>query len=291
VVYALAEFDPASPLLADAIRYLVAHRHGSGGWMSSYDTGWILAALVSSARATGDLQAEFAYSSTLNNQPLAEGQAVGLENRNPVRAAVPLTQLMGQGNQLRFTRDSGPGRLYYRAYLEVGKPVESVMALDSGLAVSRMYTLAGMECVSSECPSIERASTQISNPVVVAHLTITVPEDMYYLVVEDFIPAGSEIVNTQLNTAQTGLGRAEGEIYSPNDPLGDGWGRWFFDQPEIYADHIRWVASYVPAGTYILTYRLLPMQPGEYRVLPARAYQYYFPEIQGRSAGLIFKIE
>ena len=291
VVYALAEFDPASPLLADAIRYLVAHRHGSGGWMSSYDTGWILAALVSSARATGDLQAEFAYSSTLNNQPLAEGQAVGLENRNPVRAAVPLTQLMGQGNQLRFTRDSGPGRLYYRAYLEVGKPVESVMALDSGLAVSRMYTLAGMECVSSECPSIERASTQISNPVVVAHLTITVPEDMYYLVVEDFIPAGSEIVNTQLNTAQTGLGRAEGEIYSPNDPLGDGWGWWFFGQPEIYADHIRWVASYVPAGTYILTYRLLPMQPGEYRVLPARAYQYYFPEIQGRSAGLIFKIE
>jgi hypothetical protein len=33
------------------------------------------------------------------------------------------------------------------------------------------------------------------------------------------------------------------------------------------------------------------LQPGEYRILPARAYQFYFPDVQGNSAGEIFTIE
>jgi alpha-2-macroglobulin len=291
VVYSLADFDPASPLLAEAIRYLVAHRQAGGGWMCSYDTAWIIAGLASAARATGDLQAAFAFSATLNNEPLAAGQVSGLQNQTPVRAEVSITQLEQSGNLLRFTRESGPGRLYYRAYLEVGQPVESLSAVDSGLAISRTYTLAGTTCALQECAPISGVSSQISNPVVLAHLSITVPEDTYYLVVEDFIPAGSEIVNTQLATTQLGPGGPEGEVYREHDPFADGWGWWYFNQPEIFGDHIRWVARYVPAGTYMLTYRLMPLQPGEFNVLPARAYQYYFPEVQGRSAGVKFTIE
>jgi hypothetical protein len=62
-------------------------------------------------------------------------------------------------------------------------------------------------------------------------------------------------------------------------------------EPRIYDDHITWSAEYLPAGTYELTYTLSLNQEGEYRVIPARAWQYYFPEVQGRGAGHIFKIE
>jgi len=43
-------------------------------------------------------------------------------------------------------------------------------------------------------------------------------------------------------------------------------------------------------GTYELTYTLVLVNPGEYQVLPARAWQFYFPEVQGNSEGDVFKI-
>jgi len=38
-------------------------------------------------------------------------------------------------------------------------------------------------------------------------------------------------------------------------------------------------------------YTLVLIHPGEYQVLPARAWEFYFPEVQGNSAGSLFKIE
>ncbi len=58
-----------------------------------------------------------------------------------------------------------------------------------------------------------------------------------------------------------------------------------------FKDHIRWIAQDLPAGTYLLTYRLVPYLPGEFRVLPARAWEYYFPEVQAASAGEILVIK
>ena len=50
-------------------------------------------------------------------------------------------------------------------------------------------------------------------------------------------------------------------------------------------------ATYLPAGTYEYTYLLQVGLGGEYRVLPATAYEMYFPEVMGRSDGMIFTIE
>jgi uncharacterized protein YfaS (alpha-2-macroglobulin family) len=97
-------------------------------------------------------------------------------------------------------------------------------------------------------------------------------------------------VNTTLQTARQGS-QTEKMMSVDQDRFSSGWGWWYFDEPRIFTDHIRWVGAYVPAGTYVLTYRLLPLQAGEFRVLPARAYAYYFPDVQGRTGGSVFKIE
>ena len=59
---------------------------------------------------------------------------------------------------------------------------------------------------------------------------------------------------------------------------------------EIGDEKIQWSADYLPAGTYVLSYTLIPLQAGEYRVLPAHAWQSFFPEVQGTSAGETFVI-
>jgi len=112
--------------------------------------------------------------------------------------------------------------------------------------------------------------------------------------VEDYIPAGSEILDTTLKTSALGeptlLETQPEPLYDLSNPFAEGWGWWLFQPAQIYDDHIAWAASYLPAGTYQLTYTLTLLQQGEYRLLPARAYQFYFPDVQGSSAGEVFAI-
>jgi hypothetical protein len=49
-------------------------------------------------------------------------------------------------------------------------------------------------------------------------------------------------------------------------------------------------ATELSAGTYEYTYQMRASLPGQFQVLPAVAYQMYFPEVWGRSAGAEFTI-
>jgi len=78
---------------------------------------------------------------------------------------------------------------------------------------------------------------------------------------------------------------------SGRQPFSAGWGWWLFNQPRVYSDHILWNADYLPAGTYQLTYTIVPSLAGAYRVLPAHAWLANFPEVQGTTSGAIFEIK
>ena len=289
VLMALLEIDPASPLVGDAVRYLTLQR-GGHGWVNSFGSGWVLAALSRAVRATGELQGNYSFSAVLNGAVIASGQASGAQTFNPVRGSVSVAQLPSNRNALRIQRGAGSGRLYYRAVLEVGQPVETVQPMDGGIVLSREYYLEGADCGVDTCLPVTSVNRSMSNPVVQVRLSVTVPQDLTYLVVEDYIPAGAEIVNTTLQTTRQGS-EVEQMMFVNQDRFSRGWGWWYFHEPRIFADHIRWVGAYVPAGTYVLTYRFIPLQAGEFRVLPARAYAYYFPDVQGRTGGTVFKIE
>jgi uncharacterized protein YfaS (alpha-2-macroglobulin family) len=293
VITALARFDPASPLLADGVRYLVAHRSAGGAWASSFESAWILQALAEALKGTGDLQANFAFSASLNDSPLLSGQAAGASTLTPVEASVPLSALSLDGpNALKLVHESGNGRLYYRAFLQVDRPVESAPALERGISIARAYYPAGTDCRKQVCTPVDTVSLGSSNPSLEVRLTITVPHPMYLVVVEDFIPAGAEVLNLELKTNQIVVSgpSTQGPQYDPRDPFAGGWGSWYFGAPTVYDDHIRWIASSLPAGTYELTYLLTPLQAGEYRLIPAHAYQYYFPDVEGTTDGALFKI-
>ncbi|MFZ5921365.1 MAG: Ig-like domain-containing protein [Chloroflexota bacterium] len=289
VVYALSQRDPAAPILADAVRYLASQRDASGWWASSYESTWVTMALNQYMQGSGDYSASFAFDARLNGAPLAEGQASGPGALTTVTGEVPVTSLVPDGpNGLTINRQAGDGKLYYRALLDVFFPVETAPALDRGLSISRDFIDAACEKDCAPLPDVSLAAAK----QVTARLTLTVPHDSYYVVVEDFIPAGAEILNLSLKTSQRFGGKGpEVSEYDPGDPFGRGWGWWWFDPASIYDDHITWTAEYLPAGTYVLTYTLVPQQAGTFQVIPARAWLNYFPEVQGRSAGAVFEIK
>jgi len=111
--------------------------------------------------------------------------------------------------------------------------------------------------------------------------------------VKDHIPAGMEVLDRNLKTSQQqGVDSTDIQVqFDDASPFANGWGWWLFNQPQIHDEGILFTANYLPAGTYVLTYTLVPLQAGEYQVLPAHAWQSFFPEVQGTSAGTVFEIK
>ena len=227
VVYVLAQEEPATPLLSDATRYLMEHRDVFGAWTSNYATSWSVMALTEVMRATGELGGNFTYSASLNDQLLAEGSSSGNAHVTPISAQAEIASLNpDMPNALRISRQDGGGRLYYRAVLNVSQPVIEVEPLQRGLAVSRSYYDPLEECDQSHCTPV---TTAIAGDLVTARVSLTLPYDMYYLTIEDYLPAGAEVLDTSLKSSQQG---AE-PVFDPWDPFKDGWGWWYFSQPQM----------------------------------------------------------
>ena len=287
IVYALAQHNPDSPILSEAVRYLVSHRDVHGLWGSTYESAWTLLALTETMKATGELNANFSFSAELNGELLAMGEASGTQTLTSVLSSTSLDSLqLALPNALTFSREDGDGQLYYRAALLIDRPAETAPPLNQGLSISREYMEADCDEI---CEPVQSAQVAGGNKLEV-RLTLSVPHDAYYIMVEDFIPAGTEILNQQLKTSQLGEQDTGTFAYAVDNPFARGWGWWLFANPQIHDDSILWAADYLPAGTYVLTYTIIPTQAGAYRVLPAHAWQAYFPEVQGTSAGEVFEI-
>ncbi len=288
VVYALAQRDPAAPVLIEAVRYLSSNRNARRLWGSTYEDAWIILALTEAMKGFGELQADFTFSATLNGAQLATGDVSGTAIFTPVSASVPLEYLSPNApNALVISRESGLGRLYYRASLLLNRPVETVQPLNKSMEVSRAYFDTACK---RDCPPLSTLRLA-PNSKLTARLTLTLLNDSYYVMLDDYIPAGTEILNQTLRTSQQGTDGTEAQLaYDPDDPFARGWGWWYFNEPQIHANRITWTADYLPAGTYELTYTLIPTHAGEFHVLPAHAWQAFFPDVQGTSAGTIFEI-
>jgi alpha-2-macroglobulin len=294
VIYALAQREPAASILPEALRYLMEHRQAGGCWSNSYETAWSLMAATEVMKGTGEMGSDYTFAAVLNGTMIANGQAGNGTDIRSVSATVPASSLYPRDpNGLYIRREAGLGRLYYTASLQVDRPVESATPLNRGIAVSRAYYPHSRSCPGSECGPIQEAGL---GEMVTAQVTLVLPNDMYYLMVEDYLPAGAEILDVNLKTTQLGqdltleMEEEPEPLFDVRRPFEDGWGWWYFQQPQIYADHITWSADYLPAGTYTLTYDMAITQAGEYRVLPARAWEHYFPEVQGSSGGMVFEI-
>ncbi len=303
VVYALAQTDPSNQILPNAVRYLAAHRDANKMWNAGHDNAWAILALNAAMVGMGEVRADFAFDAKLNGSPLTNGDIAGIQV-TPLTATVPLEFLSPNSpNLLTIHREDGLGRLYYNAILQLNRPVQDVQPLDQGMQIERVYLdascRASTQTDSSDsprrptrpCPPLSTVRLDANQPLV-AQLTLTLPHDAYYVMVEDFIPAGTEILNQNLETSQQAVDSTGVQVqFDDENPFADGWGWWLFNPPQIRDESILFTADHLPAGTYVLTYTLTPLQAGEYRVLPAHAWQAFFPEVQGTSAGTVFEIE
>src|SRR5690606_30307221 len=115
------------------------------------------------------------------------------------------------------------------------------------------------------------------------HLTIIAPNALHYVNVEDPIPAGVESIDPRIVTNQQYSTRPTASRVDSRW----GWNWWRFSNIAFHDEKVELSASYLPAGTYEFVYMIRPVIEGEYNVIPATAYEFYYPEVYGRSDGAL----
>ncbi|MBN1580112.1 MAG: alpha-2-macroglobulin, partial [Anaerolineae bacterium] len=208
-----------------------------------------------------------------------------------IKITVAIADLLaGQGNVLQVGRGEGEGRLYYTAHLRVYLPVEEIEPVNRGIMVTRQY--ADADCVPSRenpCPELQEVKV---GDVVRVKLTIIAPNDLYYVIVEDPLPAGGEGIDTNLETTSLLDQNPTLRRQSQNPMWTDFYWWWWnwYSRSEMRDEKVVLFSDYLPKGTYEYTYTFRATLPGEYRVIPTVASEMYFPEVFGRSDGRILTI-
>jgi uncharacterized protein YfaS (alpha-2-macroglobulin family) len=283
IVRALVQVAPDSKTLPAAVRWLMTAR-SAARWETTQENVWAIVALTDYMVATGELQGNYDYDVALNGRTLEAGAVTPATVDQVMVQQVAMPDLEREAlNTVALSRSDGPGKLYYSAYLNYYLPVERMHPLARGIYVQREYTFLD----AAGKPS-ERA---VLNGLVQVKLTLIAPTNLYYLVIEDALPAGCEAIDPALDISRR-VDQAMG-LAPVGDPPWDEplWRQYWPTHTEFRDERVALFATELARGTYEYTYTLRCSAPGRFNVLPALAYQMYAPDVMGRSAGEQLLIE
>lgn len=299
VLAALTRLDPQNQLNPNIVRWLMVARR-DGVWETTQESAWSLIALTDWMQLTGELKGSYDYGVWLNDQQQAGGTITPADVRTPIILKTRVADLLKEtGNRLVIGRGAGDGQLYYTAHLRAFLPVDQIKALDRGVVVHRRYTLASCQD-GAKCPTVDRVRL---GDVIRVELEIVAPHDLYYLQVEDPLPAGAEAIDTSLATTSVLAGGPvleppfEGPLPLDTVARGGGvvsdiywpWWRWY-SRSELRDEKVALFADRLPRGAYLYSYTMRATQAGEFRVIPTTASELYFPEVYGRGDGQVLTI-
>jgi uncharacterized protein YfaS (alpha-2-macroglobulin family) len=291
VLQALVRASPGEPMVAQTVRWLVVAR-GAGQWQTTIERAMAILALSEFGVQTGELGGSYAFRVGLDDDTVFEGRFTGTDaTARTTRIAL---SRIGAGKQslLSFLRDGGSGRLYYALNLRYLTPAREVEALNRGFAVSHEYSRL-------DAPGTRIDRIELGQAVRVK-VTVVVPADRNYVVINDYLPAGLEAVDTRLNVTDPALiEQLERERRSAAG-ISDGagyfapWWHWYYSpwqHVEIRDDRVTLTAQQLAKGVYEYIYYARATSPGDFFVAPAHAEETYFPETFGRSDSSRFLVE
>jgi uncharacterized protein YfaS (alpha-2-macroglobulin family) len=301
ILDALARLDPDNALIPNVVRWLMIARQG-GIWETTQETAWALIALTDWMVETGELDAAYDYSGFLNDKEWGSGAVTRDNVQESIKQKVAVADLVADAsNLLTVARTDGNGRLYYSAHLKVFLPVEEIEPAERGIIVSRRYTLES--CLADKAADKNIVCNEVREAklgdVIRVDLTIITPNDLYYVMVEDPLPAGAEAIDTGLATTSLlamdpTLSRTSRTFFGEEEDFYDlpyywHWWRWY-SRSELRDEKVVLFADYLPKGTYEYSYTMRATLPGDYHVIPTLATEFYFPEVFGRSDGRLLSI-
>ena len=305
-------------LTEKVLRWLLKSRSKDGSWGSTNSTLAALEALTEYEEWKKEANSNFELGVFLDDGEKAKWTLGGSKKEELPTLRVPVSDISkGSLHTIDFVKknlNALANTFYYDLSLTYFLPIQAIPPRDEGFAVERsLYALADKEFSR---PVTEARIGEVLKGI----LRITVPKERRFVAVENFIPAGTELINFNLSTEDQslqdgmlppppafgrGLGVESRKGLAALLPLpGDGeelpdaiysgplpsYERLYADAQEVRDDRLFLFRERLPAGVYEYEYFIRALVPGKYQHLPAVVSELYFPENFGRTRGDYFTV-
>jgi len=269
-----------NPILEKVLRWLLNSRQKDGAWGSTQNTISVIDAF------TDYLEWKIETKSNFSLELLINEKTEGKFDFNPetileqFKKEIPIQELkFNENNIISFQKTNHnrlPNAFYYDLALRYYLPADQIPPRDEGFSIVREFYKSDDK--KNENP-LKKAKV---GEVLRGHIQITVPKTRNFVMVEDFIPAGMEIVNLDLSTEQKSLRLQERELK----------GRELYpDFKEIHDDRLFLFFENLEPGIYEFDYFVRTLIKGKFTHLPTQVSEMYFPENFGRTEGRYFEVE
>ncbi len=268
---ALLTVNPTDSTVDRAAQWLIDRRPAGTHWGSTKATAAAIRALSAYVQAKGVASADYDLTVTLNEQAVGTWKVVhGQIPEEARRIVLPLAKIRGGRNVVRLEK-AGSGKLLYTLRAEYFRSGEDVQPVGNLIGVARRYeawtrpgaeaqqTMSGYDVVRPERrPKVTDVGLRevVTADRFQVRLTIESRQELSYVIVEDPLPAGCEV----LEEGMTGG----------------------FDHQERRDEKMAFFFTKLPAGKTEVTYLIQAVFPGRYHVMPTWVSPMYRPEIFGR---------
>jgi uncharacterized protein YfaS (alpha-2-macroglobulin family) len=276
VLDALIQETPESDLIAKVVRGLMAARK-NGRWGNTQENVFVIAAMDHYFNTFEQVAPDFIARVWLGDTYVAEHSYQGYSTAT-TQTLVPMQFLVEQpGTQDLIVAKDGDGRLYYRLGLRYASTDLGIDPLDMGFVVQRTY-----EAVDDPADVVRDADGTWrikAGARVRIRLSMVAVNRRYHVALVDRLPAGLEIINPELDVAES----------VPSDPSDSStsygwwwWGPWYEHQ-NLRDAGAEAFTTYLWDGVYNYSYVARATVSGDYVAPPAKAEEMYSPEVFGRS--------
>ena len=263
ILQTLIEIEKEPSITPQIVRYLV--KEGENRWMSTQDNAYLFYALADYFHRYEEEEPEFKVKVYLAGKTILE-HIFQKRTEKVSEGRIDMASLeKGKKLPLEIRKD-GKGRMYYEVRMNYS-PTGRIEARDEGIAVFKSFeTLEGKRIEDS---------FQLGDLLAVT-LKVVIPQERYFVVVDDPLPAGFAPVNLSFETESKELTR---EIEKRKDKY------WWqgFRHMEMYNEKVLLFADYLPPGIHTHTYLVRVTTPGIYCLPPTKVEEMYTPEVFGRS--------
>ena len=259
---ALLKSDIQFPELYKVVRWLLQQKNANGYWMNTSDNAAVFTALRTYYDRMETETPNFTSKVYVDGTNVFETNFVG-HTIDSKEKQIPFADVYAKADraEVKLTKQ-GAGRLYY-SLSQTYTPQNYTDDINAGIVVSRKITdLSGNPI--SEFKAGERYKVTLQT---------NTSSDYRFVALEDYIPAGFEIVNTSLAT----------ESQATPDILDNStWGN--FERDEKYDDRIVVFADYLIAGTHTYNYLIQASVVGKFSYPSLWGSLMYDPAVFGRNA-------
>jgi uncharacterized protein YfaS (alpha-2-macroglobulin family) len=294
----LSAFTKIDQSLVDGIppklvRFITQSRDRRDHFSNTQENSFCLNSLVDYAQSYENIQPKMDISVRIDDQQLGQASFNSVTD-DAITLTKPIAQAdIGKKHSLTIS-SQGDGQLYYLTRVAYA-PLDGHSArINAGIDIRKEYSVER----DSKWVLLDQPISKVKRGELIrVDIYVSLPTARNFVVVDDPLPGGLELINRDLATASTidankaDTKAASGSWWFKFDDWRYGLSRWGFYHQELRHDAARFYADYLPAGNYHLSYTAQAIATGKFSKMPVHAEEMYEPDVFGKGISTTLSID